>query len=98
MHRLRIEPGGWELDAPADRSLLQAARAAGLSLPRSCQNGTCRACLCRMRSGAVVYRIEWPGLSAEERATGWVLPCVALPRSAVCLEAPAAQRAGAVPG
>lgn len=98
MHRLRIEPGGWEMDAPADRSLLQAAREAGLRLPRSCQNGTCRACRCRLRSGTVVYRIEWPGLSAEERAAGEVLPCVALPRSAVCLEIPQATRVGPATG
>ncbi|MCK6424541.1 MAG: 2Fe-2S iron-sulfur cluster-binding protein [Burkholderiaceae bacterium] len=94
MHRLRIEPGGWEVDAPADRSLLQAARDAGLRLPRSCQNGTCRACRCRLRWGAVIYRVEWPGLSAEERASGEVLPCVALPRSDVCLEAPEARPVG----
>jgi hypothetical protein len=35
----------------------------------------------------VAYSIEWPGLSAEEKAEGWILPCVALARSPCVLEA-----------
>jgi hypothetical protein len=27
--------------------------------------------------GEVVHTIEWPGLSREEKAEGWILPCVA---------------------
>lgn len=91
--RLRLEPAGCDLPAPAGRTLLQAARDAGWRLPRSCQNGTCRACLCRLHSGRVAYRIEWPGLSAEERAAGALLPCVAEPRSDVVIEAPEARPA-----
>jgi len=33
----------------------------------------------------VRYTIEWPGLSAEEKAEGYVLPCVAYPGSDVTL-------------
>jgi hypothetical protein len=29
----------------------------------------------------VRYEIEWPGLSAEEKAEGYALPCVAFPCS-----------------
>jgi ferredoxin len=93
-HRLRIEPAGWELSAPAGLTLLQAARAAGIHLPRSCQNGSCRACRCRLLAGRVAYRVEWPGLSPEERASGEVLPCVAEPRSDVTLDVPGAHRVG----
>ena len=74
---------------------MEAALAAGISLPRSCRNGTCRACRCQMLSGAVRYRIDWPGLSLDEREAGEVLPCVALPAQAledVVIEAPLAQR------
>lgn len=59
------------------QTLLEAALAAGLPMRRSCRNGTCRACMARLVSGAVDYRVEWPGLLAEEKAQGWVLPCVA---------------------
>jgi hypothetical protein len=37
-------------------------------------------------SGEVRYDIEWPGLSAEEKAEGWILPCVAKPTSDVVIE------------
>ncbi len=74
---VRVEPGGWRFDAPPWLALLSAAQRAGVRLPSSCRNGTCRTCLSRLRSGTVVYRIEWPGLSAEEHADGYILPCVA---------------------
>lgn len=59
------------------QTLLEAALAAGLPMRRSCRNGQCRACMARLVSGRVVYRVEWPGLLAEEKEQGWVLPCVA---------------------
>jgi ferredoxin len=39
-----------------------------------------------MINGEVSYPIEWPGLTAEEKAEGYVLPCVARPLSNVVLE------------
>ena len=89
-HRLSIEPGGWQLVVPAGHSLLQAALAGGVHLPSSCRNGSCRACLARLVSGHIHYRIAWPGLLAEEKAEGWILPCVACADSDVVIEAPAA--------
>ena len=89
---LRIEPMGMSLTVPADEPLLTAARTAGVTLPSSCRNGTCRACLCRLLSGHVAYRIEWPGLSAEEKREGLILPCVAHAVSDVVIEVPRAAR------
>jgi hypothetical protein len=43
----------------------------------------------------VRYRVEWPGLSAEEKAAGLTLPCVALPLGDVVLYAPTATRLSA---
>ena len=82
----RLVPAGQRFDAPADLPLLQAALRAGIELPSSCRNGTCRTCLCRLLGGQVTYRIEWPGLSAEEKREGFILPCVAYPVSDVTLE------------
>lgn len=59
------------------RTLLEAARAAGVVLRSSCRNGTCRACIARVTAGSVRHRIEWPGVTREERAEGWALPCIA---------------------
>lgn len=89
---LRIEPQGWSVPVPPKQSLLEAAQAAGIRLPRSCRNGSCRACLCKLTEGSVHYRVDWPGLLAEEKAEGWILPCVALPDSDVVIDAPAATR------
>ncbi len=74
--------------APPDQPLLVAAEQAGLLLASSCRNGTCRSCVCQLVSGQVAYRIAWPGLSAEEKAEGCILPCVAYPVSDVVLRLP----------
>lgn len=92
MYKLIICPQGWALDVQSDVTLMKAARAVGIRLPRSCQNGTCRACLCPLTSGTVQYTVEWPGITADERAQGWVLPCVACATSDVVIEAPGAYR------
>jgi ferredoxin len=73
----RLEPDGIVFDLSAAVPVLLAAELAGIALPSSCRNGTCRTCLCRMVEGRVAYRIEWPGLSAEEKREGYFLPCVA---------------------
>jgi len=44
-----------------------------------------------LREGQVSYTVEWPGLSAEEKAQGWILPCVAVAESNLVLEQPAAR-------
>ncbi len=81
---------GRQFQAAAGRPLLVSARAAGVVLPSSCRNGTCRECLCRLVEGRVGYAIEWPGLSAEEKRDGFILPCVARPESDLVIDAPRA--------
>ncbi|WP_374569006.1 2Fe-2S iron-sulfur cluster-binding protein [Ideonella sp.] len=94
---LLIAPQGWVVPIAPGQSLLEAAQAAGVRLPRSCRNGSCRACRCKLLQGAVHYRIDWPGLLAEEKAEGWILPCVALPDGDVTIDAPFASRAPQLP-
>ena len=92
-HTVTLAPSGWTFDAGAGGvTLLAAAAAAGIALPSSCRNGTCRTCICRMTAGSVSYRIEWPGLSREEKAKGWILPCVAVAESDLSIEARHAER------
>ncbi|APW40512.1 hypothetical protein RD110_06425 [Rhodoferax koreense] len=76
---------GATFPAPADLPLLVAAEHAGLNPPSSCRNGTCRTCIAQLTQGQVRYRIQWPGLSAEEKAEGYILPCVAYPVGDVVL-------------
>lgn len=79
-------PANTRFAGPASLSLLEAALLEGLPLPSSCRNGTCRACLSKLHAGSVRYRIEWPGLSLDEKEDGYILPCVACPTSDVTFE------------
>ncbi len=97
VHAVVIEPEGLRFEACSGISLVESARDAGVVLPTSCRNGTCRACLCRVRSGRVRHLIDWPGLSAEEKREGCILPCVATPESALTIEAPKAFRSSVQP-
>jgi ferredoxin len=83
---VQVMPAELQYDVEGDLTLLEAAELSRIELPSSCRNGTCRTCVCRLVSGEVAYTIEWPGLSAEEKAEGYVLPCVARPTTNVVLE------------
>jgi len=85
-----VQPAGLCFNADERQTLLQAALAAGVRLPSSCRNGTCRECRCLVVSGTASHTIPWPGLSAEEKAEGWILPCVAQAGSDLVLDAPRA--------
>ena len=83
---VQVMPADLQYDVEGDLTLLEAAELSRVELPSSCRNGTCRTCLCKLIRGEVAYTVEWPGLSAEEKAEGYVLPCVARPTSHVVLE------------
>ncbi|MBS0291113.1 MAG: 2Fe-2S iron-sulfur cluster binding domain-containing protein [Proteobacteria bacterium] len=85
----RVGSDGTQCDAWPDQPLLVSLEQGGIDWPSSCRNGTCRTCMCLLTQGQVRYEIDWPGLSAEEKAEGWVLPCVARPVSDVTLQVPA---------
>jgi ferredoxin len=86
--KVSIEPAGFSFEAKAEATLLRSAEAAGIELPSSCRNGTCRTCICKLLKGRIRYRIQWPGVSADEKSEGWVLPCVAEPLCDVTLDVP----------
>ena len=90
----RVLPGNAQFSAPASLTLLEAALLDGVVLPSSCRNGTCRACMSILHAGTVRYRIEWPGLSLDEKDDGYILPCVACPTSDVVFEPIGPNRAG----
>lgn len=91
-HTIVLHPSGLAFAADEATSLLSAAESAGIDLPSSCRNGTCRTCICRLRSGAAAHLIEWPGLSYDEKREGYILPCVAVARGDLEIEAPLARR------
>jgi ferredoxin len=77
---------GQTFDAWTNQPLLLSMEQGGIDWPSSCRNGTCRTCIGVLERGTVRYEIEWPGLSAEEKAEGCVLPCVAFPCSDLALK------------
>ncbi|MBB3117042.1 2Fe-2S iron-sulfur cluster-binding protein [Pseudoduganella violacea] len=89
--KIRVEPQGWEFEAGEGRTVLAAAEQAGIRLPSSCRNGTCRTCFCHA-SGTVHYLVEWPGLSLDEKREGFILPCVAVADSDLVISVPAARQ------
>jgi ferredoxin len=94
----RFGADGDAIDITDGVPLLEAAQLGGIRIPSSCRNGTCRTCMCRLVSGKVAYRIEWPGLTPEEKAANYILPCIAYPQSDLLIDAPAARRIAGIAG
>ena len=61
-------------------TLLDAARTVRADLPYSCEAGVCSTCRALVRSGEIASP-DCPGLTAEERADGFVLTCQAVAAS-----------------
>jgi ferredoxin len=91
-HTITLLPLGCSVPANDETTVLKALESAGIDLPNSCRNGTCRTCLCRLGAGRVRYLVEWPGLSIEEKREDYLLPCVAVATSDVIVNAPLAKR------
>jgi len=92
MVQVTLAGKGWTFEAEAPATVLESAERAGIRLPSSCRNGTCRTCICLSTSGTVHYKIEWPGLSFDEKREGYILPCVAIAESNLVIAVPAAGR------
>lgn len=85
---VRIAPHGRTVRAGAERSILDAALAAGLNLPHSCKSGHCSSCRARLVSGQIRYPAGPPlGLTPQEAQSGYVLLCQARAMSDVAVEA-----------
>jgi ferredoxin-NADP reductase len=76
---------GDQVSCGADKTILSAARAAGLRLPTSCTQGLCGTCKTKMISGQVDMK-HAGGIRQREIDQGWILPCCSKPLSDVVLE------------
>jgi ring-1,2-phenylacetyl-CoA epoxidase subunit PaaE len=78
--KLRYEGQEYMLKIPPQQSVLEAALANDVDLPYSCQAGMCTACLGRVIQGEVTLD-EYDGLTEAEIKEGFILTCVAHPRT-----------------
>ena len=67
------------------QTILDAATSAEIDLPYSCSAGVCTTCAAQILSGEV-EQSDGMGVSPELQAEGYVLLCVAYPRSDIKLE------------
>src|SRR5258708_6601897 len=67
-------------------TLLDLAEQNGVQIPYGCRQGLCGTCATRVLSGTVQMDVE-AGLTAEQKNTGYVLPCVSRVQGTVVLDA-----------
>lgn len=80
-HRVTlVNRNGRVLDVGEDQPILDAAEAAGLILPVACRYGGCITCAGRLISGKV-RQPKGTALNRRQSAAGYILLCVARPRS-----------------
>ena len=85
--QITIQPSQHQFAAEADKSVLDAALAAGIVLPYSCRSGACSTCKAKVLSGSVEAGAS-PAqiLSADEIEAGFTLLCQARPTSDLVIE------------
>ncbi len=73
------------ISVSAGQTVLEAAEAAGLSLPHSCCAGVCTTCAARLLAGEV-DQSEGIGISSDLIRQGYALLCISRPLSDLRIE------------
>ena len=86
-HRVTLRNrDGAELTVAEDEAILDVAERNGIVLPVACRYGGCITCAARMISGKVVQP-DGTALNKRQSKAGYVLLCVARPRSDCVIDA-----------
>ena len=83
--RLTLQKRRHTVDVGEGQTILDATEAAGESLPSMCRVGVCGTCRIRLISGDVDG--DFDALDASDREDGFILACVARPRTDCVVEA-----------
>jgi ferredoxin-NADP reductase len=82
---LTFERSGVSVSARPSMTLLETAEAEGVAIASSCRSGVCQSCRTRLKAGDADCRSDV--LDPDDRAAGFVLPCVTWPNGDCVLEA-----------
>lgn len=74
------------LEVPENQTILSVADKSGLELPSSCHAGVCTTCAGKITNDGKVDQTDGMGVSPDLQAQGYVLLCVAYPRSDLKIE------------
>jgi CDP-4-dehydro-6-deoxyglucose reductase len=86
-YQVTVQPSQHQFPADADKSVLDAALAAGILLPYSCRSGACSTCKAKVVSGTVEAGASAAHiLTPEELTQGFTLLCQARPTSDLVIE------------
>ncbi len=85
-HTVEFVDVGTSIEVPEDTTILEATDEAGIDLPYQCRMGVCGVCSALLLEGEV-KQTEAMFLSDGEKQEGYVLTCVAKPRSDLKLRA-----------
>jgi phthalate 4,5-dioxygenase reductase component len=75
---VELAKSGKTITVPADRSILEAAREAGISTASSCESGTCGTCKCRLIAGEADHRDM---VLMDDEKDDFIMICVSRARS-----------------
>lgn len=76
---------GKQIRTDGTRTLLELAEHHDVELDYGCRSGSCGDCKVKVLSGEATMRCD-DGISDEERAEGYVLSCVAVPRGSCTID------------
>lgn len=84
--RVTVRNSERTIDCPPDRTILQAAIAAGIDYPYACTTGNCATCISKLEAGEVslLPRAD-AALGEAQRQAGLTLACRARPLSDVTI-------------
>lgn len=84
-HKITLVFEGKEIECDEEQTLLDACEKNGVMLDFNCKEGTCTTCAGKLREGQV-DQLEAIAITDAQKGQGYVLTCVARPRSNVVLE------------
>jgi ferredoxin len=80
VHKVELVNRNFVLEIAEDEYILEVVEASGLRLPVGCRYGACITCAARLIEGKV-EQSQAVALKSTQEAMGYVLLCIAYPRS-----------------